>query len=225
LIRLLRAYKKFEGRFLLLFALLVLTLLLTPYLQDHLYLIAALYIAVPLAGVHAASFNRRNLVVAVILGLPAIVMSADQNLGTSFFPLWLTHISAVSFYGYTAAILLAFVLREKSITANTVYGALSVYLLLGMTWSFAYGMAEALSPGSFYMDAAYDTDGVLDRKDFVYFSFVTLTTLGYGDILPITAHTRSLAILEAVCGVLFTGTLVASLIGRMGSRSEKANDK
>jgi voltage-gated potassium channel Kch len=137
-------------------------------------------------------------------------------------PHWLASASAIAFYLFTAASILVFVLKQHEITADTVYGALSVYLLIGITWSFAYTMIEHLAPGSFYIDPSLDTDGILERADFYYYSFVTLTTLGYGDILPITAQSRSLAALEAVCGVLYTATLVASLVGRLSSRPKKS---
>jgi len=221
--RLLQRFKKYEGRFLILFGMLVLILLLTPYISNEPYLIAALFIATPLAGVHAASYNRRNMIVAVILLVPAVVLGTTHNIGASNLEAWIYHLSATAFYGYTAVIVVNNVLRQKNITPNTIYGALSAYLLLGLTWSFAYAAIEGLSPGSFYVDPAYDADGVLERRDFLYYSFVTLTTLGYGDILPLSAKARSMAALEAICGVLYTATLVASLVGRMKSDPDKTD--
>ena len=197
-------------------------MLLLPFLDDHRGLSFFLFLAIPFAGVYASAYNKRALIIAVILCAPAVVTGADQNLGTAIFQGWLARLSAAAFYGFTAATMLAFVLREKKITANTIYGALSVYLLLGMTWAFAYSAVEHLTPGAFYVDPSYDADGALGRIDFFYYSFVTLTTLGYGDILPISTHARTLAILEAVCGVLYTAALVASLVGRLGAHSAKS---
>jgi hypothetical protein len=195
-------------------------MLLLPYIQGHPVPTVILFVAIPLAGVYAASYNKRALVIASILVIPAIVTGADHNLDTNLFAAWLSHVSDVAFYGFTTTVVLAHVLRHKAITANTIYGALSVYLLLGITWAFAFAAVDNLSPGSFFIDTAYDADGVLDRVDLFYYSFVTLTTLGYGDILPLTAQARMLAVLEAVCGVLFTATLVASLVGRLRYRSD-----
>ncbi len=199
-------------------------MLLLPYAQGHRVLMTVLFLAIPLAGVYAASYNKRALVIAIILVIPAIVTGTDLNLDTQLFAAWLSHVSAVAFYGFTTTVVLAHVLRQKTITADTIYGALSVYLLLGITWAFAFAAVDDLSPGSFFIDIAYDTDGVLERVDFFYYSFVTLTTLGYGDILPLTAQARMLAALEAVCGVLFTATLIASLMGRLRYRSDVEGD-
>ena len=224
MIRLLRAYRKYEGRFLLQFVLLVLTMFLLPYAQGHRALMTILFLAIPLAGVYAASYNRRALVIAIILVIPAIVTGTALNLDTQLFAVWLSYLSAVAFYGFTTTVVLTYVLRQKTITADTIYGALSVYLLLGMTWAFAFAAVDNFSPGSFFIDTAYNPDGMLGQVDFFYYSFVTLTTLGYGDILPLTAQARMLAVLEAVCGVLFTATLIASLMGRLRYRSDVEGD-
>ena len=222
MIRLLRAYRKYEGRFLVLFVLLVLTMLLLPYIYGHRALMATLFIAIPLAGVYAASYNKRATIVAIILAIPAIVTGTDHNLDINLFAAYLSHMSDVAFYGFTTAVVLAHVLRQKTITANTIYGALSVYLLLGITWSFAFAAVEELTPGSFLISTT--ADGTLHRLDYFYYSFVTLTTLGYGDILPLTLQAKMLAATEAVCGVLYTATLVASLIGRLRSGSDGDGD-
>ena len=178
-----------------------------------------LFIIIPIAGVQAAAYNRRHMFIAIALGIPAITFGLGHALPGAFSNEWLASLSAVGFYGYTAAIVFMFVLRQKTITADTIYGALSVYLLLGMTWAFGYTGLEAYSPGSFFISAEYDIDGVLNQRDFFYFSFVTLTTLGYGDILPISYAARMLAIAEAACGVLYTATLVASVVSRLKQQS------
>ena len=98
-------------------------------------------------------------------------------------------------------------------TPDVLYGAISVYLMIGLTWSVAYLLLENLYPGSFYIDAAHNPDGYLNLSDLLYYSYVTLTTLGYGDITLVTSQARSLAFLEAVCGVLYVAVLVARLVG------------
>ncbi len=94
-----------------------------------------------------------------------------------------------------------------------LYGGISVYLLLGIIWAALYREMEILSPGSFA-----GPDDSLGFSNFIYFSYVTLTTLGYGDILPVTQKARSLAILEAITGVVFLGTLIARLVSLYTTR-------
>jgi hypothetical protein len=97
------------------------------------------------------------------------------------------------------------------VDSNKIIGSICIYLLMGMCWAFAYLMVEAFAPGSMH-----GLTGELWQEkihDLIYYSMVTLTTLGYGDITPALPITRFLAYMEAVAGVFYMAVLVASLIG------------
>ena len=96
------------------------------------------------------------------------------------------------------------------ISANRVVGAVSVYLLLGVLWASAYSLVEIVSPGSFYGISFDDEQGW--RSDWLYFSFVTMTTLGYGDIGPVSSVARVLAYMQALLGQFYIAILVAGLV-------------
>ena len=115
----------------------------------------------------------------------------------------------VLFFGFTTAVLLYHVLADREVTADTLYGAVCVYLLSGVMWASLYGLVELLQPHAFQASSG---QGVT-RSDLLFFSFVTLTTLGYGDITPVTSPARSLAVVEAVFGVLYNALLIARLVG------------
>jgi hypothetical protein len=102
------------------------------------------------------------------------------------------------------------VVRGQKISANRIIGAISLYLLLGVTWSVVYALVEKLLPGSFSGISISDT--AIWTSEWLYFSFVTLTTLGYGDILPLTATARVLSFIEAVFGQFYIAILVAGLV-------------
>jgi voltage-gated potassium channel Kch len=218
---LIKAYRDFEGRFLLLFVLLALTVLASPKIADRRILVTIAFVAIPLAGIYASGYSRRRMIVAICIAIPAIATQIAANLAIGPVEETLASVSGAAFYGFTAVTVLEYVLRQKTVTPDTVYGALSVYLLLAFTWAFGYMTIGHITPGSFNVNTPYDVGDSLRRADYLYFSFVTLTTLGYGDIVPVTASARTVAITEAVCGVLFTTTLVASLVGRLiTSRAE-----
>ena len=86
-------------------------------------------------------------------------------------------------------------------------------MLLGFAWSGIYVSIELLKPGSFMQAGAGGYEPVGKASDLIYYSFTTLTTLGYGDITPQIPVTQSLAILEAITGVLFMGILIGTLVG------------
>ncbi len=114
---------------------------------------------------------------------------------------------------FTAVLLLRAVLRSDDVTYDTICGSLSVYLLMATAWGVAYLLLNFLQPAAFFMDPARHRNHSLDWTDCMFYSFVTLTTVGYGDIVPISAQARSLSILEAVSGTLYAAVLIARLVG------------
>ncbi len=131
---------------------------------------------------------------------------------------------------------LARVMRPSGrVTGHHVQGAIAVYLMLGLIWGYAYAFVELRQPGSFNLPDTgvaeeSDRSGVAIR-DLVYFSFVTLTTLGYGDVTPKSQSARTLATLEALIGQLYLVTLIASLVslraagGRNGAAEPDGRDR
>jgi hypothetical protein len=96
------------------------------------------------------------------------------------------------------------------ISANRIVGAICVYLLLGVIWSVLYALLEFALPGSFAGIAAQG--GSSWTPDWIYYSFVTLTTVGYGDMLPLTYSARALSYMETIFGQFYLAVLVAGLV-------------
>lgn len=113
----------------------------------------------------------------------------------------------------------------NNISSNRIVGAICVYLMLGVIWALSYGLLEAAIPGSF----GGLTEGATSSSwspDWVYFSFVTLTTLGYGDVLPMTIFSRTLAFFEAIVGQFYLAVLVAGLVGAyLAEKQEQVTEK
>ena len=103
------------------------------------------------------------------------------------------------------------VILSGEITLNRLIGSICIYLLIGTTWAILNFLLESVSPNSFSGITAEHYSNTL--QEFFYYSFVTLTTLGYGDTLPVKPTARAFAYLEAVSGVLYLALLVASLVG------------
>jgi hypothetical protein len=102
------------------------------------------------------------------------------------------------------------VITAREINEQTILGAVSIYLLIGMLFAFLYGADAVLRAGPFF---AQGTDGTASTR--VYFSFTTLTTVGYGDYSPATGVGRTLANVEALLGQLYLVTVIALLVSRM----------
>jgi hypothetical protein len=104
------------------------------------------------------------------------------------------------------------VLRTDRITGDTINGAICVYLLLGLGWSHAYALLDAIEPGSFTVSTESVATSAHAFEGFIGYSFVTLTTLGYGNVVPLTPRGESLAIAEAITGQLYLAVLLARFV-------------
>jgi hypothetical protein len=119
-----------------------------------------------------------------------------------------------------ALITLVQVFSPGAINLHRVLGAIAAYLLIGLVWSYAYVVADLLVPGSIHPTASVQ-EAVSPMARYVYFSFTTLTTLGYGDIVPVHPIARTLAVCEGLIGQLYPAVLIAGLLG-MALQPQKA---
>ena len=107
-----------------------------------------------------------------------------------------------------AMVVLAQTFRAGPVNRHRIEGAVAAYLLLGLAWALAYELVGLLAAGAF---SGTGRSGP-ERPDLVYFSFVTLTTVGYGDVTPVHPVARSLAVAEALTGQLYPAILLARLV-------------
>jgi Ion channel len=189
-----------------------------PFLAPFRYGVLALLIigaAVLLSGTYAVSERRKLFYVSLVLALTAVVLNGLLLFVSSPWLVLLSNLCLLIVLALFTASILADVLRSGRVTADKIYGALCVYLLIGFAWGILYAILDQLEPGSF--TAPQDTDGVNENVARVmrmrYFSVVTLTTVGFGDIVPRSAAARMFATLEAVMGQIYLAVLVARLVG------------
>jgi len=108
--------------------------------------------------------------------------------------------------------LLRFILRAPHVDSEVLSAGIATYLVLGMTWGMLYLLVALLEPDAFLLAATAAAGKSFDGFDAMYFSFVTITTMGYGDISPVSPVARMLAVLEATTGVLYLAVLIARLV-------------
>ncbi len=110
------------------------------------------------------------------------------------------------------------------ISLRRVLGAVAAYLLIGLMWSYAYNLVDMMIPGSVRF-VVNPQDGEAPMARFVYFSFTTLTTLGYGDVIPVHPLARTLAVSEALIGQLYPAVLIAGLLGVALQQQKQSESK
>jgi hypothetical protein len=108
-------------------------------------------------------------------------------------------------------IVLLVMFRQGPVTWSRIQGGVCAYLLVGLAWASAFDLVEQLHPGSFHFGSVPSNFDELTSK-LIYFSFATLTTVGFGDILPVNPFARSLAVAEALVGQLFPAMLIGALV-------------
>ena len=156
-------------------------------------------------GVYAVSDSNKYLLTAVAIGILQVFIAVVDLSAPSLGLTIAAYSLLVVFYAFTLIRVLEYVVRGREVTRDKIYGAVSVYLLIGFTWAYLYRLVFIYQPDAFSFPAK-------QSPDFVYFSFSTLCTVGYGDITPVSGFARSLVILEAVTGILYIAVLVSRLV-------------
>ena len=141
--------------------------------------------------------NKRNLVAGVLLGTIWIVSTWNYLVFNVPEHLLLQMLAGVLFLLLLIFIILGDILRGDGITTDKIYGGICSYFLFGYIWANLFGIVEILHPGSIQFSNA-SAGRAVKMSDILYYSYVTLTTLGYGDITPVSLFARSLAILNCL---------------------------
>lgn len=175
-------------------------------------------------GIRAVSDSKQDLIRAGLLTVPPLlVLWLTHALQLDRHQLWLdASFYSIPVYLYLGYLVFLYIFEQGKVTTDHLHGAISLYLLIGLTWTYVYVILERLAPGSF----RFPEGSVVEYGDlvaeFIYYSYVTLTTLGYGDIQPVSSWARTLSLLEAITGVLFMGALVARIAGALGPIGQNA---
>jgi voltage-gated potassium channel Kch len=168
-------------------------------------------------GVLAVGLNFWKLMVAIILAAPTI-FGRWLHLFRPDLPQEFFLAPGLLFLIFLIGNFLYFILHAPRVNAEVLCAGLSVYLLLGMAWTFAYLLVSDLSPDAFAFTTGLSSGHVLSRFNAFYFSFITLSTVGYGDIVPVSYVARMLAAMEAITGTLFVAVLIARLVAMYSSQ-------
>ncbi|MCD4749498.1 MAG: hypothetical protein K8R59_08985 [Thermoanaerobaculales bacterium] len=187
-----------------------------PFLSQFSYgpkIVNLVFAAVIFSAVWDVARTPRLLIIGLVLGVPAFgarligIVIIDKPLFTNVITEGLTVL--VLFYALYEIV--TNLVTTQEVTADTLRGAISAYLLLGIGWASAYSLVELLQPGAFNLGAGATSAN--QSPNLLYYSFVVLTTLGFGDITPLTTASRGLTWIEAVTGQLFIATTIARLVG------------
>ena len=175
-------------------------------------IVSGLFSLVLLAGVVAVADRKGVMVIAIVLAIPAIAGRWINHFRPDLIPPAVFLVAGLILIAFVVGNLLRFVLRAPSVNTEVLCASISAYLMLGLTWTIAYWLVDQLTPGGAF---SYNTNaGTHSINGFTgfYFSFITLSTVGYGDITPVSRIARWLAAMEAMTGLLYVTVLIARLV-------------
>jgi voltage-gated potassium channel len=210
-----------KGRFMKLLVLLLGMLVLSPLFEEffEVRILGELFFtAIFIYAAYSFSRSKALVAAAVSLAVPAI---ASFWLKPFFTGQWVEisgGLCGLAFMALIIAAILRNIFLQQDVSADIIAGAIVAYLLMAVMWSLLYNVLEAVHPGSFkFPEGTTQPRGEMS----VYFSLVTITTVGYGDITPVTRVARAFANLEAVVGQLYLVILVSWLVGMYVSARSK----
>ena len=181
--------------------------LVYPFLQSRFlfgFLLNFSLLIILLASIPTLFQRRKIRKVGFSLGFLVFIFNSIPSFYSEFFIQILARGFSILFFSYIITIILRHIFKSE-ITNESILGALCVYLLGGIVFALIYAMMELCSPGSFGI-------GTHGFQNFLYYSYVTMTTLGYGDITPLSPLAQSFAILEAIIGQFYIATVIARLV-------------
>jgi len=214
-------------------AALILMLFAAPLLDELAYgpaIDAALLTVVLILGVLAVGRSHRTLALAMVLMLPAVVARWILHLQPGLLPPAVHSITALIFIGFVEFQLLHFILRAPRVNSEVLCAGISGYLLLGILWTGLYLMVSELHPVNpthpepypFAYTVGATAPHSLSQFEAYYFSFITLSTVGYGDITPLSNGARTLAMMEAMTGTLYMAVLISRLVALYSSQGSES---
>jgi hypothetical protein len=203
-------------RYMMLFIFLLATLIAYPFADTSTsgyYVLRVIGSGVILLSIYAVGYRRSLLVFAILLGAPAMAQHIWLLKAANPSVLAMTNIAlSFCFDVFVVCVVLRRIFARDHSNSETIFGALCIYLLVGFGFASLFHLVSVVRPNAFYFDPHANFHTVPDRLDFIYYSFGTLTSLGAPGITPVSAHARSLTIVEAILGVLFLAVLVSRLM-------------
>lgn len=184
-------------------------------------IVSILLSLVLLSGVLAVSERKAAFLIALLLAVPAIASRWISHFRPDLVPRPVFLIAGLILISFVVVNLLRFILLAPSVNIEVLCASISAYLMLGLIWTLAYWLVDQFTPNAFAFNTATGAKESMQGFNAFYFSFITLSTVGYGDITPVSRIARWLAAMEAMTGLLYVAVLIARLVSLYSSPRDR----
>ena len=204
---------------------LLLIIVFLPRLSTHrLLLVDVIFTAIIISGTFSLDFAAKTRRILIATGTVTILLSWLALFFTNELFGFVAFLSFFCFNLFVTVFMIRHIARSKQVTVTIIINSINGYLLIGILGAVLLAMTEIVQKFFLHIDTPsinFAGSGAAGFHDFLYFSFVTLTTLGYGDITPVSSFAKSLTIVIAIAGQLYLTILVATLVGKLLSQPRK----
>jgi hypothetical protein len=176
------------------------------------------------SAVIAVSKQKHAFVIALMLAIPAVGGRWINHFRPALVPPAFFLIATLVCSAFVVVNLLGFIFRAPSVDVEVLCASISAYLMLGLMWAMAYWLVDQLTPGGAFSFNTNVGKPSMNGFNGFYFSFITLSTVGYGDITPASRIARWLAAMEAMTGLLYVAVLIARLVGLYSSHKSPPSE-
>lgn len=183
-----------------------------------------IFTAIIFSGTYSLNFSKKTRNILIISGIITIVLTWIYYFFDKDILGLVSFLSFFSFNMFITVFMVRHIARSQQVTLTIIMNSINGYLMIGILGAVLLAIAEVLQKFFFHTNAGainFTGNAAAGFHDYLYFSFVTLTTLGYGDITPVSAFAKSLTIVIAVSGQLYLTILIALLVGKYLSNPEK----
>jgi len=194
---------------------LILLIAAMPFVDDlpHGATVESALLSLVMISAGLAVGGRRNvLLLALLLLLPALITRWTHHLFPHLVSPTVHLVFCLIFIAFVVANILRFILRATRVDTEVICAAISVYLMIGMLWGFAYMLVGICSNEAFYFAPIWNDARTMTPFNSFYFSFTTLSSVGFGDITPSSKVARMLAVMETITGILYIAVLISRLV-------------
>ena len=211
----------YKDRFLFLIVIIVAMIVLGPFLEGFIglrFFMDLLFSIIFVTTIYAASQKRNHVIMAIVLLMPTLFALWTDRTPINNTVLIIGYLCGLILFAFAIISIVIYIFSEEVVTRQTISAAVVVYLLMALMWTFIYRLIAHLYPASFAIahDKLQDAENI-----YIYFSLVTITTLGYGDITPIESQAIALSVLEAIAGQIYLVVVVAWFVGLFVSRKSR----
>ncbi len=209
----------FRHRFAVLFILLFCTILIPPYFEHAPWIGTfwrILFTLVLLWALYTIAGRGNVVLLAVLILIPTLASTWMAEPGQEDYVLYVDNITNIIYFGLICVFLGKYILTNRRVTLEVIFAAMCLYMILAVLWAAIYTNIELYYDGVFTFGGLSADEAGIPREqlfqEFIYFSFVTLSTLGYGDVIPVSLVGQNWCAMEAMVGQFFIAVVIARLV-------------